>query len=64
MKALAMLGLQLNENIPLDIHLGENFNGSLYGLTRKESVKVRALRQVGKVMERAICTREKSQTEM
>lgn len=41
-----MLGLQLNENIPLDILLGENFNGSLYGLTPDQTQMVRALREV------------------
>ena len=46
MKALAQLGLNVNEEIPLDILLGENFNGSLYGMTQEESAKVRALRQV------------------
>ena len=34
MKALAELGLELNESIPLDILLSENFNGSLYGMTQ------------------------------
>ena len=46
MKALAQLGLKVNEEIPLDILLSENFNGSLYGMTQEESAKVRALRQV------------------
>ena len=32
--------------ITLDILLGENLNGSLYGMTQEESAKVRALRQV------------------
>lgn len=41
-----MLGLQLNENIPLDILLSENFNGSIYGVTGEDLAKVRALRQV------------------
>ena len=46
MKALAQLGLKVNGEIPLDILLSENFNGSLYGMTQEESAKVRALRQV------------------
>ena len=46
MKALAELGLELNESIPLDILLSENFNGSLYGMTQEESRKVQALREV------------------
>ena len=46
MKALAQLGLKVNGEIPLDILLSENFNGSLYGMTQVESAKVRALRQV------------------
>lgn len=46
MKALAELGLELNESIPLDILLSENFNCSLYGMTQEESRKVQALREV------------------
>ena len=46
MKALAQLGLKVNGEIPLEILLSENFNGSLYGMTQEESAKVRALRQV------------------
>ena len=46
MKALAELGLEVQQNIPIDILLSENFNGSLYGMTQEESAKVRALRQV------------------
>lgn len=46
MKALAELGLQVNESIPLDILLGENFNGALYGMTQEETDKVHALREV------------------
>lgn len=46
MKALTQLGLKVNGEIPLEILLSENFNGSLYGMTQEESAKVRALRQV------------------
>jgi hypothetical protein len=42
MKALAQLGLKVNGEIPLEILLSENFNGSLYGMTQEESAKVRA----------------------
>ena len=37
MKALAELGLELNESIPLEILLSENFNGSLYGMTQEQT---------------------------
>lgn len=46
MKALAELGLEVQENIPIDILLSENFNGSLYGMTKEQTDKVRALRDV------------------
>ena len=46
MKALAELGLELNESIPLEILLSENFNGSLYGMTQEQTDKVRALKDV------------------
>ena len=46
MKELAQLGLELGENIPIDILLSENFNGSLYGMTKDEMDKVQALRMI------------------
>ena len=46
MKELAQLGLELKEDIPLDILLNENFNGSLYGMTKDEIDKVQALRLI------------------
>ena len=55
MKELAQLGLELNESIPLEILLGENFNGTLYGMTQEDSAKVRALRQVVTQYNRTHC---------
>ena len=46
MKELAQLGLELGENIPIDILLSENFNGSLYGMTKDDMDKVQALRMI------------------
>ena len=46
MRELTQLGLKLKEDIPLDILLNENFNGSLYGMSRDEIAKVQALRMI------------------
>ncbi len=46
MQALARLGINVDDSVSLDILLGENFNGKLYGMTRVQMEKVRALREV------------------
>ena len=46
MQALARLGIKVDESVSLDILLGENFNGKLYGLTPVQIEKVKALREV------------------
>ncbi len=46
MQALARLGIKVDDSVSLDILLGENFNGKLYGMTRVQMEKVRALREV------------------
>ena len=46
MQALARLGIKVDESVSLDILLGENFNGKLYGMTKVQIEKVRALREV------------------
>lgn len=46
MQALERLGLKLKEPIELEELLSENFNPQLYGLTRSQSEKVNALRDV------------------
>ena len=46
MKALAQLGLKLNEQIGLGELLSENFNPQLYGMTKAQVEKVNALRDI------------------
>lgn len=46
MKSLERMGLRLKEPVALDELLSENFNPSLYGLTKSQEEKVRALRDV------------------
>ena len=46
MQALARLGIKVDDSVSLDILLGENFNGKLYGMTKVQMEKVRALREV------------------
>ena len=46
MEALERLGIRVNSPVSLDILLGENFNGNLYGMTKVQMEKVRALREV------------------
>lgn len=46
MKSLERLGLRLKEPVGLDELLSENFNPRLYGLTKTQEEKVRALRDV------------------
>ena len=46
MQALERLGLKLKEQVGLDELLSENFNPQLYGLTKAQTEKVNALRDV------------------
>ena len=46
MKSLERLGLRLKEPVGLDELLSENFNPQLYGLSKSQEEKVRALRDV------------------
>ena len=40
------LGIILNENIPAQELLAEDFNGEYYGLTKRQTEKIRALRDI------------------
>ena len=40
------LGIILNENIPTQELLAEDFNGEYYGLTKRQTEKIRALRDI------------------
>ena len=40
------LGIILNENIPTHELLAEDFNGECYGLTKRQTEKIRALRDI------------------
>ncbi len=46
MNALATLGIKLEKEIPLEILLGEYFNGKMYGMTKAQIEKVKALREI------------------
>lgn len=46
MQALKKLGLEFQEEIPLNVLLNENFNGNLYGMTKTQQSKLKALREV------------------
>lgn len=40
------LGIILNENIPTQELLAEDFDGEYYGLTKRQTEKIRALRDI------------------
>ena len=46
MQALERLGLRFQEEIPVQTLLSENFNPSLYGLSKSQRIKVSALRDI------------------